>query len=33
MRPLCLLFPGMGGYLTGFGETKYRVFLIKDDLL
>lgn len=33
VRPLCLLSPGMGGYLTGFGETKYRFFLIKDYLL
>ena len=31
VKPLCIRFPQMRGYLNGFKENKYMNILIKDD--
>ena len=33
MRPLCIYLPKMRAYRKDFDETKYNLFLIKDDEL
>ena len=33
IRPFCIFIPKMGAYRRDFDETKYMLFLIKDDEL